>query len=296
MVKLRVVSVPLGKTTKEKAYTERRQVSALPDIDWQGENPAPEEPIRQTERPSVFKGVTLMPNYIAHNVCGKEVRRRLPEALQKAVAADPVAYRLGLYGPDPLLFAPGGANCARALHKEWEQNTAPRLQRMMQRGNPSERSFAAGYLCHLVLDDLCHPQIYRWMEEGLSHQGLEVGLDLLLLKNAGQAYYLGPNIAEKSRVTEVAARALGFADVIKYRLGLSSMSICGGQMDKVGKIVSRRMGADYHEPIQKLMDTLEEAAESSVRSITDLVEGELLTLPPAPEKRSRRKSRLAEAC
>ena len=123
-----------------------------------------------------------MADHNAHTYFGQEVMKRLPRDLRSHCTADLPAFHLGLYGPDPLIFSFQTKKTSDKLHKQWRNVSLPALSKALRYGDATQRSFAAGYLLHLLLDDTVHPPIYRWMEEGASHFRMEVALDLILLE------------------------------------------------------------------------------------------------------------------
>lgn len=217
-----------------------------------------------------------MPNYVAHELFGAQVQERLPSELSWALDAEPEAFRCGLYGPDPMLFLPCGLHLSRLLHKTWRSHSVPKMQRMLEQGSDGEKSFAAGYLCHLLLDDLCHDRIYRLMkEEGLSHRCLEVGLDWLILKKSGMTRFPVPHVEEKKRISELAADLIYPVKPLEYRMGLASMGMLCKRMTQVGKLYRRKLTLGYREPIGELFQILEETIDNAVSLISQFSAGEL---------------------
>ena len=218
-----------------------------------------------------------MPNYVAHEYFGKQVTDRLSGHLQRAVEMDSEAFRSGLYGPDPLLFLPGGLLHSRRLHNHWREETAPTLQAMTEQGSAGEKSFAAGYLCHMVLDDCCHLWIHRWMREwGLSHRCLEVGLDWMILEKAGETRFPVPRVEGRERISRLAAQVIHPIRPLEYRMGLASMGAVCSQMTKAAKLYRRKLGADYDAPLHALERTMDQAVDSAVMLLTHFTAGELL--------------------
>lgn len=217
-----------------------------------------------------------MPNYVAHELFGAQVRERLQPELQWALDEEPEAFRCGLYGPDPLLFLPCGLHLSRLLHRTWRVHSAPRMQSMLEMGSAGEKSFAAGYLCHLLLDDLCHHRIYSLMrEEGLSHRCLEVGLDCLILKKSGEPRFPIPYVDGKKRISKLAAGLIHPVKPLEYRLGLASMGLLCKQMTQVGKMYRRKITLDYQKPVGELFQILEETIDHAVALIGQFASGEL---------------------
>ena len=125
-----------------------------------------------------------MPNYNAHTYFGQQVLQSLPLELRQSCTKDLPLFRLGLYGPDPLIFSYLTKASADRLHHHWREESLPRLERAMRQDGASNASFAAGYLLHQILDDATHPQIYQYMEaDGSSHFRLEIELDRMILQD-----------------------------------------------------------------------------------------------------------------
>jgi len=218
-----------------------------------------------------------MPNYVAHELFGEQVRLRLDPELQWALDVEPEAFRCGLYGPDPLLFLPGGLHLSRLLHKTWKVHSVSKIQNILQIGSAGEKSFAAGYLCHLLLDDLCHLRIYSLMEErGLSHRCLEVGLDWLILGNTGAPRFPIPHVEAKKRISEFAADLIHPVKPLQYRMGLASMGLLCKQMTQVGKLYRRKLSLDYREPVAELFQILEETIDNAVLLLSQFTSGEVV--------------------
>lgn len=220
-----------------------------------------------------------MPNYVAHELFGEQVRMRLNPELQWALEAEPEAFRCGLYGPDPLLFLPAGLHLSRLLHNTWRVHSASKIQNKLQFGSLGEKSFATGYLCHLLLDDLCHLEIYRLMEEkGLSHRCLEIGLDWLILKKSGEVRFPVPYVEEKKRISELAAEVIHPVTSLDYRMGLASMGLICKQMTQVGKLYRNKLTLKYREPIGDLYQILEETIDNAVLLIGQFAAGQLVPM------------------
>lgn len=220
-----------------------------------------------------------MPNYVAHEVFGAQVQEYLQQPLRRAVESDPEAFRCGLYGPDPLLFLPGGLHLSRLLHRTWREQAAPKLQTALESGVIGEISFAVGYLCHLILDDFCHQRIYQFMEEdGLSHRGLEVGLDWIFLHKMGEARFPVPRVEEKKRICELASRLIQPVKPLEYRMGLSSMGMLCTQMDRVGKLYRKKFTLNYQEAIQELHEIFQKAVSQAAEQIELFAVGEFVPM------------------
>lgn len=211
-----------------------------------------------------------MPNYVAHELFGAQVKEGLAPSLRRVVEEESSAFRCGLYGPDPLLFLPGGLAFSRLLHGTWRTQSGARMQGILQHGSAGEQSFALGYLCHLMLDDVCHQRIYALMrEQGLSHRMLEVGLDWTILDYLGCERFHSPGVPGKKRVSHLAADLIAPVKSLDYRVGLSGMALLCSQMTRVGKMYRKRLTDAYQRPVAELFGML----EHTVGAVVSMVEG-----------------------
>lgn len=216
-----------------------------------------------------------MPNYLSHEYFGQLVQEHLPERLRVAVEKNPEEYRCGLYGPDPLLFTTGGLSHSRYLHGNWQSHTVPQLQSLLCGAAPDQSSFALGYLLHMVLDDACHPQIYRWMEEGLSHRNLEMAMDYLVLQEMGEARFFAARTEEPGQVCGVAAQVIGAHRRKRYRVGLARMGLVCRRMNGINRFYRNKLGQEYIEPVDTLMDTLYQSVDLAVPMVGLLLSEDL---------------------
>lgn len=166
-----------------------------------------------------------MADYNAHTYFGMRVLRDLPPDLRRKCAEDLPVFRTALYGPDPLIFGVRTKRLSDYLHKIWRDETLPALQRTIRLGEPTVRSFAAGYLLHQLLDDVVHPMIYRWMAEGASHFRLELELDAIILQEQGLARSPHLYTKDKRRTAQAAAQFIRPATGEQYLTGLWRMAV-----------------------------------------------------------------------
>ncbi len=215
-----------------------------------------------------------MPNYIAHELFGAQVKEGLAPSLRRVVEEESLAFRCGLYGPDPLLFLPGGLAFSRLLHGTWRTQSGARMQGILQHGSAGEQSFALGYLCHLMLDDVCHQHIYALMrEQGLSHRLLEIGLDWSILDQMGCTGFHSPGVKGKKRISGLAADLIAPVKSFDYRVGLSSMALLCSQMTCVGKIYRKKLTDAYQRPVAELFGMLEKTVGAAVSMVEGLQAG-----------------------
>ena len=166
-----------------------------------------------------------MPNYNAHTYFGMKVLEELPVEARQSCVEDLPVFRTALYGPDPLLYCSVKAKRrADYLHKTWRDQVLTELERSVRLGSGSVRSFAAGYLLHMLLDDAVHACVYRKMAEGSNHQRMELALDRMLLDELGVDRQPHLAVQGRKRTTEAAAGFITPATEQQYGIGLLRMA------------------------------------------------------------------------
>lgn len=166
-----------------------------------------------------------MPNYNAHTYFGMRVLEELPAEARRACVEDLPVFRTALYGPDPLLYCSVKAKRrADYLHKTWRDQILTELERSIRLGSGAVRSFAAGYLLHMLLDDAVHACVYRKMAEGSNHQRMELALDRMLLDELGVDRQPHLVIRGRKRTAEAAAGFITPATEQQYSIGLLRMA------------------------------------------------------------------------
>lgn len=166
-----------------------------------------------------------MADHNAHTYFGLRVLEALPPDLRQLCADDMPVFHLGLYGPDPLIFSFHTKKISDHLHKWWRKESLPHLTKAIRQGSDTQRSFAAGYILHQLLDDTVHPPIYGWMAEGASHFRMEIALDLILLEEARQANSPRLHTEGKGRTALTAETLLRPTEASQYLSGLWRMAV-----------------------------------------------------------------------
>ena len=132
-----------------------------------------------------------MPNYFAHLTFGAKVLEGLSAVLAGELLGERAAFDLGCLGPDPLFFyRPLQRSRVRregmSIHKVCARPVLERLRRSVAEGEPQAKGYAAGFLCHLVLDSLCHPYVEARAAEGpVGHLAIEAEFDRVLMEEYG---------------------------------------------------------------------------------------------------------------
>ena len=214
-----------------------------------------------------------MPNYNAHTYFGQQVLQSLPLELRQSCTKDLPLFRLGLYGPDPLIFSYLTKASADRLHHHWREESLPRLERAMRQDGASNASFAAGYLLHQILDDATHPQIYQYMEaDGSSHFRLEIELDRLILQEQGCPRLPGMTVQGKARAAAAAEGLLRTTTQTQYLRGLWRMAslsqIFGGYLR--GRIAQQTTQTERHQA-EELRAMVDGAVAPAVQELTAIL-------------------------
>ena len=128
-----------------------------------------------------------MPDYYAHLTFGEKVLRNLPAELRNRIARQLEAYIYGQYGPDPLFFLNGYTRkIAQRMHRNPVKLPVANLSGAVARGDDQADGYAAGFLCHFVLDSVCHPYVLdKASRSHLNHTAVEAEFDRFLMARRG---------------------------------------------------------------------------------------------------------------
>lgn len=163
-----------------------------------------------------------MPAVYAHRVFGKAVFDALPAPLKSAFAPYKEAYLLGFEGPDILFYhKPFQANATKKkgsdLHhvsaESFFVNCAKKIcsQNTENVENTALSAYVAGFICHFLLDNACHPRIYELEFTGkVTHARIESEFDKYLLRLNGQKVF-GNNVGKVFRDKNGTAKASAVA-------------------------------------------------------------------------------------
>jgi hypothetical protein len=128
-----------------------------------------------------------MPDYYAHLTFGEKVLMKLPGPLQSRIGSQIEAYICGQYGPDPLFFLNGRTRAiAQRMHRNPVKLPVANLSGAVARGDDQADGYAAGFLCHFVLDSVCHPYVSDKISRShLNHTAIEAEFDRFLMARRG---------------------------------------------------------------------------------------------------------------
>ncbi|NLF35025.1 MAG: zinc dependent phospholipase C family protein [Clostridiales bacterium] len=197
-----------------------------------------------------------MPNYFTHLTLGAQVLAALPSSLAQRLSAERAAFDLGCLGPDPLFFyRPALPNQVRregrAMHRQTALLPLERLRRAVDEGQAMAAGYAAGFLCHLALDSLCHPYVEAWASAGpATHLAIEAEFDRLLMTRFGGKTMTRrshmPPVAEPS-VYEAAARAYRAVTARQMEVAYRAMVRCTCLLARgYGSALGRAMARLFH--------------------------------------------------
>lgn len=215
-----------------------------------------------------------MADYNTHTYFGMRVLEQLPLDLRRQFTQDLPAFRLGLNGPDPLIFLPWTKPEACRFHQVWRQEGLPRFVRAMEGENPTQASFAAGCTLHLMLDDVVHPWIKGWIQEGSSHFRLELGLDRLIVQEQGLDRLPRLMTQGRERTAQAAAELLPNTQADQFLWGLRNMMVSVAYLRRWGEKHEKRITEEEHSQIRFLRMSLEEAVRPTADYLMALLSKE----------------------
>ena len=133
-----------------------------------------------------------MPASYTHFRFGRDVLSLLPPERKHSALLHRGLFDIGLHGPDIFFFyQPYRSNPISALgyrmHGETGRQVFHRLQLLRDKLASAEaQAYLAGFLCHFVLDTVCHPYIdHITASTPISHTRLEMELDRAFLVRDG---------------------------------------------------------------------------------------------------------------
>ncbi len=180
-----------------------------------------------------------MPGFTTHHIAGIRAYSQMENGiLKQAVSAHRSLYDLGLQGPDMFFYNPlmlhrrGCGNVGSYMH----ENCVSRffeicLKEIAADRSPCvrERAFAymSGYVCHCLLDSVCHPYIYfrsggrrTNLRNQSRHARLESRIDALLLSEQKKSLQ-----ADHLQAAEVSREEMRFLS--SFLSGCMSRACCG---------------------------------------------------------------------
>ncbi len=141
-----------------------------------------------------------MPAFYAHKLFGETVLSALPAPLKDALNTHREAFVLGTQGPDILFYhKPFAKNDIKTkgmdMHlrsaKAFFESCSKKIRENAQSTQtlPTQTAIAAyvaGFICHFLLDNACHPHIYKLEDTGVAHGLIESEFDKYLKRQQGE--------------------------------------------------------------------------------------------------------------
>ena len=136
-----------------------------------------------------------MPSTYAHYKFGKDVFKKLPKEVAKEINPYMPLYKIGLHGPDLLFYyKPLETN---AINQEGTRihdragaaffDRARSITRKSQQQKQAKLAYLYGFICHFVLDSMCHGYVdEKIAESGVGHMEIEIEFDRFLLEEDGK--------------------------------------------------------------------------------------------------------------
>ena len=134
-----------------------------------------------------------MPGTYAHYKFGKDVYKRVPEAIRLEIRKHLGLYEIGLHGPDILfyykpLFKNRINGAGSAMHdRPAAEFFGPGVRMVRETGEDhGERAYLYGFLTHFILDSQCHGYVEeKRRASGISHSEIETEFDRMLMVEDG---------------------------------------------------------------------------------------------------------------
>ena len=160
-----------------------------------------------------------MPAFYAHKLFGERVFACLAPSLQEDLALHKAAFILGTQGPDILFYhkpfaknetKEKGVQMHHASAKQFFLDCAALIDSTVDKTQSAESAYVAGFICHFMLDNACHPHIFRLEDTGVAHGLIESEFDKYLKKQQGEKVHknAAKRLTAKQGVAPAVARVL----------------------------------------------------------------------------------------
>lgn len=158
-----------------------------------------------------------MPALYAHKYFGETVLNALPNPLKDEFSLHSEAFVLGTQGPDILFnHKPFSKNEIKRKGTDMHLRSAKAFfqasaQKVKTAGTQSAvASYVAGFICHFMLDNACHPHIYQLEDKGFNHGRIESEFDKYLKRRNGEKVHrnAGKAMCKKNGTAKACAQIL----------------------------------------------------------------------------------------
>ncbi|MBS6196711.1 MAG: zinc dependent phospholipase C family protein [Clostridiales bacterium] len=243
-----------------------------------------------------------MPTTYTHDIFGKDVFKRLPEALKETIRQGKGLYRIGLHGPDIFFYY-------KPISKNPVNQTGHRMHRELaskffQKGilefrtNPSSQlaAYLLGFACHYMLDSTCHGYIGKFEKKtGASHAEIETELDrYFMLREKKELFsYLPTSVLEPTEENcKVIGRVFPQIDYkkiqksveyqkmydklltckspLKEKIVLGGMKVLRCYDSMEGQVMRKNSGEICRESTEKLVGLYRKALEEAPAALENL--------------------------
>lgn len=220
-----------------------------------------------------------MPDFYAHQVFGKLVYQALPENIQTLLEPQKTAWRCGLYGPDPLFFYhPLKANPVsregHILHRLPPGIVLERFHDMVK--HPYALGYSAGFLCHYILDTVCHPIVNKAASGyHLKHTMIEGAFDRALVPKGTSGFPI--KVPKEAAIYQDAA--MGYASTSGKQLACAMKYFCFVTRFVANFRLLTPRRKKWLPTVQQLTDAMYDAVPLCVEQITAFVDAMELGQP-----------------
>lgn len=240
-----------------------------------------------------------MPTTYTHHIFGTLVYQQLTEELQKKIRADKNLYEIGLHGPDILFYyRPFEKNRVNGLgHKMHRESALEFFQRAKRQYQETEQEsllvYITGFICHFMLDSVCHPLVSDYMKKtGSSHAEIETDLDHVLMekthkdpihfrpsstvkRNAKDAQVIASVLEGMDKKTILTClRNMKFYTNLticssewKRKMLLLGMKVTGADEEIRGRLMEKRRSARCEESTRELIRQMKNCVPETVKMI-----------------------------
>lgn len=188
-----------------------------------------------------------MPTTYTHYRFGKEVLEALPRRIRTAIEKNREIFDIGLHGPDILFYyhalIPNAVSGqGYGMHRKQADSFFENAKQVIRdaEDKTKSRAYIYGFICHFVLDSVCHPYIEKMMQKsGISHSEIEMEFDRYLLSEDGfdpVVYKLTQHIHPTEKHAEIIAPFFENVTLRQVKQALFGMDFCHKALYAPGKM------------------------------------------------------------
>ena len=240
-----------------------------------------------------------MPAFYAHKFFGERVLDTLPSPLKENLNTHKEAFVLGTQGPDILFYhkpfskndiKTKGMDMHLASAMSFFKDCAEKIAKTPEGERSAKAAYVAGFICHFMLDNACHPHVYALEDTGVQHGLIESEFDKYLKRQNGEKTHknAAKGLTKKHGVAPATAEILE-VDEKAIKRAIKTMRTVNGLFSspsrafhKLAKFVLGKLGAASFESMflhfsddpacAKLSPVLAEKLENAVQPTAELIE------------------------